>query len=188
MTTRAKLIIFFGAVALMILIIGLFWTVRKGAVQASGQKLTTVNPTKIILLIDDHLDQVAPGSISTYTIKVINNGNQDLNNLRVFGFLALPQGQQMKTSILPAWLIPESFRQYPPENYFNYVINLRAGTQAKAKIPIEIKKFTRNQSAVYSQVYLQLIQGQVSFWNIFRLEPGYSGPIIASKEDITSLE
>jgi hypothetical protein len=189
MSTRSKLIIFFGALALMILITGLLWAVRnRGNTFAVSIDPDQINPAQVILLLDDHLDKVAPEGISTYTIKVFNNSDHDLNNLRIYGYLALPIDQDLENSFLPAWLVPESARKYPAENYYNYVINLKAHSSAETKLPVEITKYSRDQNKVFSRAYLQLIKGQLSFWNIFRLEQGYSGPVISIKEDITNLE
>ena len=190
MSTRTKLIIFFGVVALSIFILGLFWASKSHrSLQAAEDMPSTISATKIDLLFSDHLDTVNAGAIATYDLKIFNKSDQDLNNLRVYGYLALPsRDSKLTQTIFPDWLIPKSFRKYPSENYFSYLVDLKAHSWAKAKIPVEIKKFETNQDKAYSDVYLQLIKGKSSFWNIFRLEPGYSGPIIAVREDTTTLE
>jgi len=193
MKTRTKLIIFFSVIAVVIFSLGILWALRSSsAVNASAEAApaSEINPTAIALLLDDHLDSVSPGSISTYSLKIYNRSQQDLGNLRVYGYIGLPTKSEsdLLQNILPGWLLPENFHKYSADHYFNFVINLRAQSWAKAKIPVEIQKYSTDQDKVFAKAYLQLITGKLSNWNIFRLQKGYSGPILAIREETTNLQ
>lgn len=189
MNNRTKLIIFFALIAVLILVLGIIWMRQGGgSIEASPAQIQVVKQSNIAISLDDYLDTVSPGSTSIYNLKVKNNSSQDLENLRIFGFVGLPQGETLVSHLIPSWLVPEESRSYPDQYYFNYVIDLAAGADATAKIPIKIKKFNQDQTQVFASAKIQALTGSNPWWNIFSLGGGYSGPIIASVEDINILE
>ena len=189
MNNRTKLIIFFVICAVVIFILGIIW-VRAGGgkIEASPSEIKIIEQNQINITLDDYLEKVSPESTAIYNLKIVNRSSQDLENLRIFGYVGLPSGNNLINQILPKWLIPEDTRSYPDEYYFDYVIDLAKKSSATAKIPVKIKKFTSDQDKVYGLAQIQVLTANESWWNIFSLGGGYSGPIIASVEDIDNLE
>lgn len=191
MNNKIKLIIFFSIIAIIIFILGIVWA-RKGGgkIEASAENIKTITGNEIVLTLDDYLDSAGQGSTSIYTLNVANNSRQGLENLRIFGYVGLPTKGDLNpvARVLPDWLIPQAARDYSESYYFNYIIDLAGRSKATARIPTKIKKFSGNQNKIYAKASIQALTVNKSFWNIFSLGGGYSGPIIASVEDINTLD
>lgn len=189
MNSRNKLIILFAVIAILILILGIFW-VRQGGgrIEASPNQMTDIKGNEIKVTFDDYLETVRPGTTSIYNLQILNNTSQDLENLRVFGQVGLPPEENIINETAPDWLSIKNSRNYPDDYYFDYLIDLAGRSKATAKIPVKIKRFDQNQDKIYARVSVQALTVNDPWWNIFSLGGGYSGPIIASVEDINDLE
>jgi len=187
MNNRIKLIVFFVICAVVIFILGIVW-IRQGGgkIEASPSEISVVEKNEISLILDDYLEKVSPESTSIYHLKITNRSSQNLENLRIFGYVGLPSGDGPIDQIFPEWLIFK--KTYSEKYYFDYVIDLVKDSSASAKIHVKIKKFTEDQDKVYAIAHIQALTANDPWWNIFSLGGGYKGPIIASVEDINILE
>ncbi len=189
MNSRNKLIIFFAIVAILIFILGIIW-VRQGGgrIEASPSQVKVIQENDIKVTFNDYLDSVSPKSTSIYNLQIVNNSSQDFENLRIFGYVGLPLADNIIDQSISDWPDFQSTKDYPDDYYFDYVIDLAGRSKATAKMPVKIKRFTEEQNKVYAQVSIQVLTANDPWWNIFSLGGGYSGPIIATVEDVNDLE
>lgn len=169
MKIRGKILLFFGAIILVILILAMVVSRSTGRWGISADVINqqiALEPTDLKLELDDFQTSAIVGETINYTIKFANSGTKKALGVKIYGFLGIvnPEKTSYFERTLSGWL-PSLSETAPVSNFFYYSLgDLPPGASGSLQIPIEVRRLTINQDELYSKFILAVREAQ---------EPGF---------------
>lgn len=196
MSIRARIISFFGILAVVLFAGGLYFGLSSGKLGSSAEITGAKTPatSDIELTLNDHVRSISVGSKAVYSITVKNSSNDAIaQDVRLVGYLAVPNSQsgQNLVSKLTSWF--GIFYPQPKISKDHFVGmnlgNLPPKSSLVFQIPVDVVRYSSDQNTLYARVILKMKIGEKRpFWELLSLSrASYRSANVASAEDVDAL-